>query len=58
MIAFILLLWKDAIPSGVVIEWETIRIFQVNKKKKDNYYDKLNTNGIQGEYKLVKIFKL
>ena len=34
IIAFILLLWKDAIPSGVVIDWETIRIFQVNKKKK------------------------
>ena len=34
IIAFILLLWKDAIPSGVVIDWETIPIFQLNKKKK------------------------
>ena len=56
IIAFILLLLKDAIPSGVVIDWETIPIFQLNKKK--NYYDKLNTNGNQGEYKLVKMFKL
>ena len=53
IIALILLLWKNAIPSGVAIDWETIRIFQVNKKKKDNCYDKLNTNGNQGEYKLV-----
>ena len=54
IIALILLLWKNATPSGVVIDWETIPIFQLNKKKKDNYYDKLNTNGNQGEYKLVK----
>ena len=34
IITLILLLWKDAIPSGVVIDWETIPIFQLNKKKK------------------------
>ena len=34
IITFILLLWKDAIPSGVVIDWETIPIFQLNKKKR------------------------
>ena len=34
IIAFILLLWKNATPSGVVINWETIPIFQLNKKKK------------------------
>ena len=53
IIAFVLLLWKNATPSGVVIEWETIPIFRVNKKRKDSCYDKLNTNGNQGEYKLV-----
>ena len=39
IITFILLLWKNATPSGVVIDWETIPIFQLNKKKKDNYYN-------------------
>ena len=34
IITFILLLCKDAIPSGVVIDWETIPIFQLNKKKR------------------------
>ena len=34
IVALILLLWKNAIPSGVVIDWETIPIFQLNKKKK------------------------
>ena len=47
MIALILLLWENATPSVVVIDWEMIWIFQVNKKEKDNYYDKLNTNGNQ-----------
>ena len=47
IITLILLLWKNATPSVVVIDWETIWIFQVNKKEKDNYYDKLNTNGNQ-----------
>ena len=47
MIALILLLWENATPSVVVIDWETIWIFQVNKKEKNNYYDKLNTNGNQ-----------
>ena len=34
IIAFILLLWTNATPSGVIIDWETIWIFQFNKKKK------------------------